>query len=146
RERRLVESRRIGDVVDEWSFQCDLPAAVACGRGERGEVAGQHRRRWNKRERWVSIRAGLGALITHEKEQVVFGDGPAERAAVLIAFQRVARGGKEIPGVELIIADKFKEVAVEFIGAGLRDGADPAARSASAAGGAHSAGFDFEFL
>ena len=50
--------------------------------------------------------------------------GPPMRAAELVALERLAICHKEIAGVELLIAKKLEEVAVERIRAALQRGHD----------------------
>src|ERR1019366_9511545 len=102
------------------------------------------------RERGGRVRIGglRGVLITEEEKELVFEAGQhraADGPAVLVALQGIARGGEEISGVEITVADKFEKVAMIGIGAGLGDRVYRSARMETVLRG-KCAGLDFEFL
>jgi hypothetical protein len=63
-------------------------------------------------------------LIAAEEEQLILADRSAGGSSELIALQGIARGGEEIAGVQVPIAQEFKQIAVKLIGAGLSYGVD----------------------
>ena len=58
-------------------------------------------------------------MITQEKEQLVLLDWTAEGSAGLVALQPVGPPGKEIPGVDVVVADEPEGVTVETVRARL---------------------------
>src|SRR5207244_1175175 len=100
--------------------QPDGAPGVAGCRRERREVAGHHRRCRNIRDGVPRVLAGRRTLKTSKEEKLVFDNRSAEGAAELIAFQAAIFDCKILAGVEQVVADEFKKVAVELIGAGLR--------------------------
>src|SRR5215831_6842954 len=52
---------------------------------------------------------------------------PHEAAAELIAFERILHGSEELAGVQISVAEKVKQAAMDFVGAGPRDDVDDAA-------------------
>ena len=68
-----------------------------------------------------------GPVVVAEEEHLVLDDGAAGGYAELVAPQRgdrLARGQKEVAGVELVVAQKFPRRAVKLVGAGLGDDID----------------------
>ncbi len=61
------------------------------------------------------------------------GERSAERAAELVALERLSLDGKEVAGIQLVIAQEFEEIAVELIAAGLGGGVEEAASSVNSA-------------
>ena len=117
--RRPAVERRVDLVAREWRRQIDLAAGITSRGGEISEIARHHRGRWNVANRGARIRAGFRALISAEEEEFVPHNRSAKRPAVLVSLQRIPDIGKIIPGVELVIADKLKKVAMKFIRARL---------------------------
>ncbi len=66
-------------------------------------------------------------MIVGIEENPVSRDGAAERAAELILVKGSARGRKVIARIEIRVAQKFKDIAVEHVAAGLGDDVDLAA-------------------
>ena len=65
-------------------------------------------------------------LVAAEEEGTILaavdmgnGERSAERAAELVALERLSVDGEEIAGIQLVIAQEFEQVAVELIAAGL---------------------------
>ena len=54
------------------------------------------------------------------------GKRSAERAAELVALEWLPLKGKEIAGIQLVIAQEFEQIAVELIAAGLGCGVEEA--------------------
>ena len=121
------------------------PPGVARRRGDGGEVARQHRARRHEADRVAGIGADHRSLIGAEEEQPVFGDRPSERAAELVAAERVGRDRKKRRGVEPVMAQELERAAVELIGSGFRDRVDGAARF-HAVRRREAARFDFNLL
>src|SRR5207244_4700519 len=67
------------------------------------------------------------ALVGPKVEELVFFDRSAHAAAELIAFERVLHGGEELTGVQISIAKKVKQTAVDLVRARARDNVDDAA-------------------
>src|SRR5436190_10184560 len=114
-QRRLAEQRRVDPIAGKWSTQRDRASSVAGRRRKRREVARKHRDARNKRGlvRWVlTLRR---PLITGEEEQPVFRNRPADRAAKLIALDRVAARRKCVARVEHSITNEFEKVTVDFV-------------------------------
>src|SRR5204862_5330617 len=63
-----TEQRRIDTVVHKRSSQRDLPAGVAGRRGERSEIAGEHRSCWNELPRIGRVLTQRRALITAKEK------------------------------------------------------------------------------
>src|ERR1700743_2821845 len=84
-------------------------------------------------------------LIAEEEEELVLPDRASEGSAELVPFERVPRRREEIPCVEIPVSDKFKSIAVKFIGAGPGNYVYRARGVLSILGG-QSAGFDLELL
>jgi len=72
----------------------------------------------------TGVGADNGVLEAGEKEQLVVPDGSADHSAKLVSLEAVSAGCEEVAGVELIIADKLEEIAVESVAALLGDGVD----------------------
>src|SRR5439155_21569873 len=111
------------------------PAAVAGGRGELREVAGEHGRRRHERDVRRRTHARGGSLIRGKEEQLVLDDRAAEGAAELIAFQPVVQllavgtdGGEGADGVEPMVTEEFERIARETVRPRLRDRVDRGAR------------------
>ena len=83
-------------------------------------------------------------MSTKEKK-LVPDDRPANDAAKLVALQAVSLARKRIARIEDSVAHKFKQVAVEAVGARLRHAVD-SARGMLSILGRHGAGFYFELL
>src|SRR5207248_7526063 len=84
-------------------------------------------------------------LLRSKEEHPVVDDGPAERAAKLVALQPVIRRGEEIVRVEPIVPRELEGVPMEEIGTGLGD--DIHGRSKMLAiPGRQGAGFYLELL
>ena len=64
------------------------------------------------------------ALIVREPEQLVLDDRAAGRVTELIAAEFRLGRREVVFCVELIVAQEFERIAVETVGAGLRDGVD----------------------
>src|SRR6266568_703050 len=100
---------------------------------------------------WISNVAETSPLVTSKEKRLVFSDWTAECTPELIALKLIASlilsGEIRIPasGVEHSIAQKFKRIAVEFIGAGLRHYVHYAS-GVLPKGRAVIAGLDAEFL
>src|SRR5262245_47097119 len=87
-----TEQRRIDTVVHKRRSKCDLPAGVAAWRGEGGEVACEHRRRWNEGSRIIRILAQCCALIAAKEKQSVLDQRSTGRTAELVALQCAVLG------------------------------------------------------
>src|SRR5262249_39104276 len=88
------------------------------------------------------------ALVIGEKEELVFPQRPAERAAelVLVKGQSAAADRlEEAGGVQLGIAQKLPQFSVELVGAALDGGVDDGTGCAAELG-AVIVGLDFELL
>ena len=127
-QRGGAEPRRIDAVADEPGAERDL-APLARGRGERREVAHQHRRRRDECDVVRRRLASLRALIRGEEEHLVSNHRSAERAAELVAFQAIvaplavwADRRKGARGIEALVANELEPIAREAIGARLGDG------------------------
>src|SRR5207244_270278 len=121
------------------------PAVVAGRRGEGGEIAGKHRCSGNVGDRIRRSGSLDRVLIAAEKEQLVFLDRTADNSAELVALQRVAGSREEVAGVKDSVSQKFEQVAVKLIRAGLGDGID-CRRSVNTILRREGAGFHLEFL
>ena len=100
-------------------------------------------------------------MIPRKKERPVVNNRTADGASKLVALELISplvfgrdsgpvrqtrrQGGKEVPGVENRIAQELKRIAVEFIGAGLRNNVDDGPRVLPVLGGVI-AGLNAEFL
>ena len=66
------------------------------------------------------------AFLVIEKEHPISFNWPAQRAAKLVSLER--RGAdrliEKVPGIQLVIAQKLKDRAMQLVGARLRDHAD----------------------
>ena len=123
--RDRAEPCRIDPVVRETRArrQDDLPAAAG-RRRNRGEIAAQHGLGRHEADGFRRVASLDLALVTAEEEQPVFQQRSAERAAELVALQRVALGREEVPGVEPVVPHELEHVAVEAIRSRLRDDVD----------------------
>ena len=125
---RGAERRRAHRVVDERRAERHLTSAVAGGRGELREVAGQHRRRRHELDVRRRPLAQHRPLIGAEEKQFVLHDRPAQRAAELAPLQAIVLrlavrifGRKRADGVEAMVAQELERVPGEAIRAGLRN-------------------------
>src|SRR5439155_6965094 len=144
-QRRLAEQRRVDAVANEWSSQRDRASSVAGWGRMRGEVARKHRGARNKSGFVRKVLTHRRSLITGEEDQLVFRNRPADRAAELIALDRVAARSKCVARVEHSIPNEFEKVTVNFVRSGLGHKADGTCRlHAFVRGG--SAGFKLELL
>ncbi len=64
------------------------------------------------------------SLIIGEKENLVLPDRAADGSPELVLVKRAARGRKIVAGIEIRVAQEFEDIAVECVGAGLRDHVD----------------------
>src|SRR5262249_44184943 len=117
--RYRTEQCRIDTVVDERCLELDRASRVAPCRSKGREVAIDHRCGRNEPSDIGTILAIFGALKATEEDALVFHDGAADRAAILIPFQCAALLREIIPGIEKIIADEFEKIAVKIIRSGL---------------------------
>ena len=69
---------------------------------------------------WRIVRA----LVSGEEEQLVLHDRPADRAAELVALDRVALGRKRIPRIEDSIPHEFEQIAMKLVRSRFRHQAD----------------------
>ena len=118
-QRHRAELRRIDAVVDEAAGQGSLCAAVAGRRGERGEVASQHRRGRRVADDRRRVALFDAALVAAEQEQLVLHDRRAQRAAKLIAVQIVLLRREVVALVEAVVAVELERVAVDLVRSGL---------------------------
>ena len=127
-DRRRAELRRRNPVVHKRRAQRDRAAAVALGRGERREVARQHRRGGDKGDPVGRRLAKAGALVAAEEKELVAHDRAADRAAELVAVQPVAEllavrsdRSEYARRVEAAVAQELERVPVQVVGARLHD-------------------------
>ena len=66
--------------------------------------------KWRARQDHGRKRSLLGPLAIAKEEQLVPLDGTAERPAILVTLQRVARGSEEVASVEVTVADEFENL------------------------------------
>ena len=59
----------------------------------------------------------IGLLVAREKKQRVLPHRPAQNPSKLIPLQRIRRGRKRLPRIQMEIAEKFKRVSVPFVSA-----------------------------
>ena len=144
-QRRLAEQRGIDSIANEGCSQRDLPACVASGRGDRGEISGQHCRSRNEGCIFCGVLPNDRALIASKEKKLVLNDRSADCAAELIAFQRIAAPREKVSGVEFVVTDEFKKISVQIIRARLGDAANGSCRVHSVLRG-ECAGFDLELL
>ena len=118
-ERRGTQRAGGSDIVNERRGQCDV-AALTGGRGERAEIAADHR--W-RRYRGMGVRrrpAVRRALKSKKEKHLIRCDRPAGSAAVLVSLQIVLTVLEKVARVEHGVADKPERVAVELVRAGFR--------------------------
>ena len=144
-QRSFTEECRIDLVVVEWGSQVDLSGRIAGGGSKVGEVAGQHFFRGNEGSYVRGIRPCCCSLIACEEEELILHDRPTDRSTELVALQSTAGGCEVLSSVEQIVAEKFKQVAMEGVRARFGYRIDistglPAVLSR------HAAGFHFELL
>jgi len=87
-------------------------------------------------------------LISRKEEEPVpkcGQNGTADRPAILVALQSVARGGEEIPRVEIAVPYEFEKVAVILVRARFRHRVNRGARM-QAVLSRQGARFHFELL
>ena len=91
--------------------------------------------------------AKCGALIPRKEESLVVNDRTTDSATVLIALDLIVGGGGSeiVLGIEVRIANKLEDIAVEIVGTGLGDDVDDATGILTVLG-AVVAGLDAEFL
>ncbi len=130
-QRRPAEQRGIDAVVFEPAPQRNLPAPIAGGRREGGEVAGQHRRRWHPREVGGRLLPHHRSLHGAEEEELVLHDRPADRAAELVALQAVVHAvavradlRERVRRVETVIAHELEHVSRQAVRPRLGDCVD----------------------
>ena len=109
------------------------------------EIALQRCRGGHEADGLRRVAAVARPLVAAEEEELVAFDSAAERAAELIALQRVVRGREVVAGVHVAVAKKLEGVAMPGVGAGFRHGVHHAAGMQTASGG-QAAGLDAEFL
>ena len=139
-----IEQRLREDVAHPRACERDLLGLARRG-GNHREIALQHG--GSHGEARIAARVGPldGGLFADEEEDLVLHDGTADGAAELVLLEAVAgkRGGG--PAVEVVVADVFKDVAMEGVGAGT-GGDGHRGRRVLAGLGTHGAGFHLEFL
>ncbi len=65
------------------------------------------------------------AFVVAEEKELVVANGPAERAAELVALEFGNRSSVEVvPGIERTVTDEFERRAVRLVGSGRGDDAD----------------------
>src|SRR5690348_2221295 len=114
----------VPDVVCEEIFSQDCLRGNAAGRSvcnKRGEVAAQFGLCRHVCGRTRGVRLENCPLISGEEKQLVFLYRPADNAAKLVPLQAVSSGGVGSAGVEEIVANILKRVAVKRIRAVLGD-------------------------
>src|SRR5206468_12145117 len=99
----------------------DLPAPIARGRGNRCEIAREHRCRGDIRDGRRRVGALQRALIPAKEKQLVFLRRAPDDATELIALQVIACGSKEVSRVEDTIPNELEHVTVKLVGTCLRD-------------------------
>src|SRR5258708_26428702 len=85
------------------------------------------------------------ALKSAKEKELVLDDPAASDAPELVALQRVALWRGRLPGIELVVAEKIKKVAMETIAARFGDDVHNAARMQSVLRRQRT-GLDAEFL
>src|SRR5262249_25467335 len=130
-------------VVDERRSQRKLPASVTSGRRQRREVAGETCSGRNVSTRVVGILPDRCSLIAAKEKQLVVNNWSTDGSTELVPLQRIVRRCEIVSRVEQIVPDEFKQVAVELVGSGFRDGTDSGRFWIL---GRQAAGLDFEFL
>ena len=91
-------------------------------------------------------RTGSCSLVSSKEEQLVLQDRSAQRSAELVPLEVVAFQRKKVSGIESVIANELKCVAVKFIRARLRNCVDLAARSSASSGGGAATDLHLELL
>src|SRR5262249_61279 len=76
---------------------------------------GQHCRGRRKSKNLRRSAAIFRSLKSSEEEKFVLDHWPTQRAAILVALQRIPRGRERIPCVEDSIPDKLEQVALKLI-------------------------------
>jgi hypothetical protein len=89
------------------------------------EIAGFHGGTGNGAERGRSRRAGSRALVGREEKRAILLNRTTQRAAKLVALDRIATG-EEVRGIQIVIAEKVEERPVEIVGTRLGDHVDDA--------------------
>src|SRR6185295_18168329 len=85
------------------------------------EVARQHARGWHKAGSVDRIRSRFRSLKAGEEKQLVALEWSADRAAVLVALQRVASRCIRVAGIQHAVAEELEQIPMELVRAGLHD-------------------------
>src|SRR4029077_6222135 len=85
------------------------------------------------------------SFASHEEKELVLEDGPAKRAAKLVAAEAIERGAIGSRRSQGFGAEVFEGAAVKLVGPGFGDDVDDAARGAPVFG-VSSAGDDLELF
>src|SRR5262249_10861300 len=123
--RYRIDAVRRNDIARHGRFGHGIDQL--CPRQEVGEVAGSFGRRRHEGNNSRGCVSEARALVRPEVEQLVFLDRSANAAPELIALERILHGSEELAGVQLSIAEKVKQAAMDLVGAGSRDDVDDAA-------------------
>src|SRR5579885_121558 len=100
-----------------WIPQCPGAARDAGRRVDGAEIAVENRRRRYKADGLRRIAALPRSLEPAEEEQLVADDPAAQRSTELVALERVMNSGERISSIQIAVAQKFEQVAVEAVGA-----------------------------
>ena len=115
RDRYLVV--RVGHTRRRIGQLFELTAALATGTVKDAEVSIQHGRGRHVAGDGVGGLAGACSLVAAKKEELVAEDWSADRAAELIAFERILLGRKVVARVQVAITKEVKHGAVKAVAA-----------------------------
>src|SRR2546426_6498351 len=116
--RRRIEGARIDKVVREWLPRFGIPERDGARQAEQStEVPTQHVFGGDKRDAGISADPFRRSLVIAKDKQSVVADGSPKRPAELVPLEPVLLASEEIPGVQLLVAEKLKSVAVPGVAA-----------------------------
>ena len=107
------------------------------------EIALLFRTGWHRRKKGLAL-AQARALVVAENEGLVLADGTTEKSTELIAFKWLLTLVEVVDSVELVVADKLVDSAVNAVGARLQDHVNRCAATPEL--GAHRVFFGTELL
>src|SRR5262249_51229267 len=104
----LARKGLIGGRVDDIGF---------AGR----EVAGALGRGWRDGGIRSRSRPKIGPLVEKEKESLVAANGPSNGTAILVSFESILHGGKEVARVQVAVPHEREQGAMKLVGPTARD-------------------------
>src|SRR5262245_6486613 len=127
-DRHLAVLGWINPIVHEWRSEWARRPAIARGRRECRPITGQHCGRYDESLIIRRVLTKRRPLVTPKEKKLILQNRPTDRSAKLVALERAPRlvTGNRVHrrkigfGIEQVVPDKFKKVAMQLVCSRLR--------------------------